>query len=33
MASLMYVGIFPAIFITLAVNKIQSDKYSKKDEK
>jgi hypothetical protein len=33
MASLMYVGIFPAILINLAVNKIQSDKYSKKDEK
>jgi hypothetical protein len=32
MASLMYVGILPAIFITLAVRKIKNDKYSKKDE-
>jgi hypothetical protein len=32
MASLMYVGIFPAILITLAVKKIHSVKYSKKDE-
>jgi hypothetical protein len=31
MASLMYIGILPAILITLAVNKIHSDKYAKKD--